>query len=424
MNTKIYLYIDNKKNTKKELKLKINKNIIKILLNIDEYENYKINNNIKKIQDIININTNNKLYVQINNTIDTEISNNIVSKINNIIYKNKNIKKCNLLNFCYESNNLMNELTLYKNIVIDPNKNPDTYIDYIKSQIPENYNILIFKLNTSCLKKIFPLTTAVGAGSIYSSYFVHIFPKKINNTNNIFLIGKAVTYDSGGLNLKTSSMENMKVDMAGSALLLSLIKLLNNDNNYHLLFPIVENMISNTALRPGMVVTTSNNKTIEINNIDAEGRLCIVDAIDYINTLIKINNINKKSCFILDIATLTGNVTYITDKISSVCMTNVKGENYIYNILYAGEKTGEYVDYLQLRKEYLDGLKSVVAEIKCSSDTIKSGCIIGGTFINYFCDPEIPWMHIDIAGKVLINNKVTSYGLNLLLYFLKNLKIE
>jgi len=217
----------------------------------------------------------------------------------------------------------------------------------------------------------------------------------------------------------------MKIDMAGSALLLSLIHLQKNDNhNYNLLFPIVENMISKTAIRPGMVVTTSNNKTVEINNTDAEGRLCIVDAINYINTLINVNNIKKKLCFILDIATLTGNVTLITDKISSICMCNKKGQKYISNLLNAGKKTGEYIDYLQLRKEYLDGLKSIVANIKNSSDNIKSGCLIGGTFIKYFCDSEIPWIHIDIAGKVLINENITSYGLNLLYYFLKNLKIE
>lgn len=424
---KIYLYVDNQKNNEKKLKININKNIIKILLNINNLSHYNLNNNINKIKNLISIYSNIKLYIKINELINIDISNNFISKINNIIYKNKYISKFKLLNFSNESKNLMNELILYKNIVIEPNKTPETYLNYIKQNIPENYDILIFKLNTENFKQIFPLINAVGIGSIYTSYFIHILPKNINyNNNNIYLIGKAVTYDSGGLNIKSSHMENMKVDMAGSALLLSLINLLkiNPQHNYNLLFPIVENMISNTAIRPGMVVTASNNVTIEINNTDAEGRLCIADAINYINFLININNINKKLCFILDIATLTGNVTLITDKIASICMCNIKAQKYIQNLLNAGEITGDYIDYLQLRNEYLDGLKSNIADIKNSSDTIKSGCIIGGTFINYFCDSEIPWIHIDIAGKVLINDNVTSYGLNLLYYFFKNLKIE
>jgi len=426
MNIKIYLYIDNQINEKQKLKININKNIIKILLNINNISHYHLNNEINKIKNLFSIYSNIKLYVKINELINIDISNNIISKISNITYKSKYVKQCKLLNFPVESLTLMNELNLYKNIVIEPNKNPESYLNYIKTHIPSNYDMLIFKLDNDSIKSLFPLTNAIGMGSNYTSYFVHILPKNINyNKNNIYLIGKAVTYDSGGLNIKFSNMENMKIDMAGSALLLSLIHLQKNDNhNYNLLFPIVENMISKTAIRPGMVVTTSNNKTVEINNTDAEGRLCIVDAINYINTLINVNNIKKKLCFILDIATLTGNVTLITDKISSICMCNKKGQKYISNLLNAGKKTGEYIDYLQLRKEYLDGLKSIVANIKNSSDNIKSGCLIGGTFIKYFCDSEIPWIHIDIAGKVLINENITSYGLNLLYYFLKNLKIE
>jgi leucyl aminopeptidase len=333
-----------------------------------------------------------------------------------------------ILNLSKNMTIISNELKLYKDVVMDPNKNPDTYLKYILGRIPKGYKTNVFKISKD--KKyspgnMFPLTKSVGIGSSYNTYFVHIMPKLINPKNkNIYLIGKAVTFDGGGLNLKGhgSHIEDMKTDMTGSAIIISVLNLLSlnkEDSKYniHLLAPIVENIISNTATRPGMVITTMNNRTVEIVNTDAEGRLCLADALEYIN--MKLID-RKKDNIIIDIATLTGNTQYITNGISCIVMGNEISSKYINKMVETGEKVGEYVDTLKLRPEYLDYLISPVADImNVAGPDVKCGCIEGGTFLNYFADPTVPWIHMDVASNTFIDRKPTSYGINLLYSFIK-----
>jgi leucyl aminopeptidase len=322
-----------------------------------------------------------------------------------------------------EPSNLMNELKLYKNIVMDPNKNPETYLEYIKSRVPTNYNIEIKNLKEF---NKFPLTKAVGDGSSYNTYFVHIKPNiESNDKKTIYLVGKSVTYDSGGLNIKTRDMHEMKTDMAGSAIIISVLNILafsNYDNNYniHLLIPVVENMIGNTAIRPGQVIKSYNSKLVEITDTDAEGRLCLADCLEYINKDLLINK-NLNNCLIIDIATLTGSAVAITSEIASITMCNEKGEEYKNKLIQVGENVGEYLEYLKLRPEYLDFLKSKVADIKNLNHDVKAGCIVGGTFLNYFTTENCPWIHLDIAPNAYIKEVSMSYGVNLLVEFIKQL---
>lgn len=314
----------------------------------------------------------------------------------------------------------MNELSIYKNIIMNPNKTPDTYLKYIKSRIPNNYKLKYFNTEKT---KLFPLTRAVGIGSKYNSYFVHIKPKKINNKNkSLYLIGKAITFDTGGINLKTGDFSDMKIDMTGSALLISVLNLLSFnkiDKNYniHIIMSIAENMIGNTATKPGTVIKSMNNINIEIINSDAEGRLCLVDGIEYVNKFL----IKNTNALILDIATLTGNKDQITSTISSLTTANDKGSIYINKLFSIGETIGEYIDYLKIRPEYLKSLKSQVADIKNISQTVRADCIMAGTFLSYFINNNIPWIHIDLGGIVYINSIINSYGINLLYEFIKAL---
>jgi leucyl aminopeptidase len=410
----IEIFFINKNNT---INIKIiNKNInkIHIIINIYNLSNYEIFKLINKLNNIISIYDKIK---QFNIKFDKNINtcSKILTKLNDIIYKyhfdvNK-IKIYNVSNYCI---NLMNELFIYKDIVMNPNKNPDNYVKYVKSRIPSNYTYKLFNINKS---NLFPLSKAVGMGSSYNSYFIHIYPKKIlKNKKNIYMIGKAITYDSGGLNLKSQYMELMKFDMIGSSILISIINLIDyNKHNIHVLLPIVENMIGPNSIKPGNVIKTINNKTVEIINTDAEGRLCIVDAINYCN------NIIEKNSIIIDIATLTGNTSHITGFISSICTTNDKGYEYYNKLANIGNKIGENVDYLKLREDYLDLLKSEVADIKSININYKFGCILAGAFINYFVNSNIPWIHIDLASCVYKNEKILSYGINLLYKFLINI---
>ena len=409
----------------------IDKKLFYIQINLFNINMYNLDKEINKINDLINFNNKIKMIkIIFENKINSQLTNIIISKLNNVLYSYVKMIKNELLSFSLETKkinnlniesiNLMNELILYKNIVMDPNKTPDTYLEYIKSRIPNNYDIIVNNLDKA------PLTKAVGAGSLYNSYFIHIKPKIEDNTKKtIFLIGKSITYDSGGLNLKSSHMCDMKTDMTGSALLVSVLNLLAfnklDTNNIHLLIPIAENMIGNTATRPGQVIKSYNSKTVEITDIDAEGRLCMADCLEYINIDL-LNDKDPNNCLIIDVATLTGNARLITAGIASISMCNQKAENYKDQLIKISEVTGEYLEYIKLRPEYLDFLKSQVADIKnLNLDIRAGGCIIAGTFLHYFAGDIVPWIHLDIAPSSYVKERAVSYGINLLYEFIKQL---
>lgn len=393
---------------------------VNVRLNINDIDNYDLMTNMNKIKDLFNIyNKVSKINIKFDKNINNEDINKLISKSSDILYNYNEKYKIKMNNISDENYNLMKELTIYKNIVMDPNKNPDTYLSYIKARVPINYKINV----ETVTKKNYPLTNAVGTGSKHDSYFVHIYPKKYNkNSKDVYLIGKAITYDSGGLNLKSSHMAEMKVDMIGSGIITSVLNLLTGikdyKNNIHLIIPIAENMISNTATKPGMVIRTMTGKTVEITDTDAEGRLCIADALEYTNKIIK----NKKNSLIIDVATLTGNTQYITSGVSSIIMGNNIADTYINDLINLGEETGEYLDYLKIRKDYLHHLQTPIADIKNHCDRTRSGCVTAGAFLNYFTSDNVPWIHLDVASSTFINNIPKSYGINLLFEFLKNLK--
>ena len=408
--------------------IETNKDGLLIKINIFNLSNYNLVNQILKINDLIHIYEQIKrINIVFDVKINKSITNIILTKLNDILYKYYSItKEIKLYQVEDESIKLMEELTKYKNIVMDPNKTPDSYLEYVKNNVPSDYKISV---KTLLNDNIFPLTHAVGLGSNFNSYFVHVSPSNPSPNNlDIFLVGKAVTYDAGGLNIKMQMMEEMKIDMTGSAIILSVLRLLKSNNfdsnlNIHLLIPIVENMVSSKSIKPGSVIETMSGRKVEIVNTDAEGRLCIVDCIDWINKKL----VTKPSrTLIIDIATLTGNTMHITSGISSIIMSNNVAIKYADKMINIGEEIGEYLDYLKIRKEYEQMLKTPVADIKNLNTDIKAGCIIGGTFIHYFTNKNIPWIHIDLGVATFINSMPLSYGVNLLYTFLKylNKKID
>jgi leucyl aminopeptidase len=405
-------------------------NSAKLAINVFNLSICNLKKELNKINNLIIINeTSSKKIKRINIIFDKKIdslySKTILGKLNDVLYSyyptTKEIKMYNVNQNC---SNYMTEVVKYKDITMDPMKTPDTYVEYIKLNTPNDYNIKVFNVNET---NDFPLTKAVGLGSSYQSYFVHISPKNINTNNkNIFLIGKAITYDSGGLNIKLRYMEEMKTDMIGSAILISVVKLLNLDKrdnkfNIHILIPVAENMIGNKAIKPGSVIKSSSGKLIEIVNTDAEGRLCMIDAIDYVQQKL-INNLDISKCIMIDIATLTGNTDHITSGFSSLSMCNSKGLLFIDELIKIGENIGEYVDFLKIREEYLESLKSTVADIVNINKEIKADCVIAGTFLNYFVDKKLPWVHLDLGVGVFVDKKPLSYGINLLYEFILQLK--
>ena len=233
--------------------------------------------------------------------------------------------------------------------------------------------------------------------------------------NNLALIGKGITFDSGGLNLKSAlGMRNMKGDMAGGAAVMGAMKAIHALNlkvNVMGLIPATENMPGNEAQRPGDIVRAMNSVTIEIDNTDAEGRLVLADALCFAE--------QKGFTRIIDVATLTGAVrTALGDK-----YIGIFGNDPVFTseVLKAGNCQGEKMWELPTDHGYLEQLNSDVADIKNSGGP-SAGSITGAMFIGKFAD-KASWVHLDIAAVSKIMSVVgyqvkgaTGVGVRSLIY--------
>ena len=243
--------------------------------------------------------------------------------------------------------------------------------------------------------------------------------EEADKKDTLVLVGKGITFDSGGLSLKSSGgMETMKDDMAGAAAVLGAMQAIGGfkpDLHVVGLIAASENMPSGTAQRPGDVVTSYGGKTIEILNTDAEGRLVLADALGYAN------NFNPKA--VIDLATLTGAVvTSLGRYAAGVMGTNQK---LVDQLILAAEKTHERVWQLPLWDDYEEALKSEVADIKNTGDGT-AGAIAGGIFLKKFTE-DYPWIHIDIGGTAFdikgssyISKGGSGYGTRLLIQFVRD----
>ena len=209
--------------------------------------------------------------------------------------------------------------------------------------------------------------------------------------DTIALIGKGLTYDSGGYSLKPSQgMLNMKTDMAGAAAVIgtmAAIATLNLKLNVVAIVAACENMVSGDAYRPGDVVRSMSGKTIEVQNTDAEGRLTLIDAIHY---AIEREHASK----IIDIATLTGAAVGALGTSISAVVTN--DQAWYNNLEQVSKITGENIWQLPAFEGYKDLLKSDIADLRNIGGQW-GGAITAALFIQEFVQ-DLPWMHIDIAG--------------------------
>lgn len=431
MNFIINIISDTIKN--KRINLKTEKEYLLIFFNILNITNIEISKNLNKIKSIIDGEKNDKSQYNIilDRVIPTDQVNKIICKLHDILYKFYPApNKINLYNANTETKILFNELNYYKNIIMQPNKNNKIYLDYLLSRIPPNYKSIVFEVKSEPDSKdfdLFPLIRAVNSAGSKPGYFIHILPKKIDPEKfNIFLVGKGVIFDSGGINLKTKHIEEMKIDISGSSMVFSVLNLLastgyDSKYNIHVCIPIVENLIDKDSYLPGSVLTSMSNKTIEVINTDAEGRLILVDSLDFINMFL-LKELDPKKCLILDVATLTSNVSLISAGFSGIIMGNSLANNYLIKLMEISDNTGEYVDRLCLREEILEVLKSNTADLtNKATDENNANCIIAGTFLNYFVNKEYPWIHFDIGIIAYKGRMQTSYGLNLLFEFIKGL---
>jgi len=262
---------------------------------------------------------------------------------------------------------------------------------------------------------------AVGRGSTHEPKL--IIMRHLGNPEHhqetIALIGKGITFDSGGYCIKSAQgMSNMKDDMGGAAAVIGTmcaIATMKLKVNVVGIIAACENMISGDAYHTGDVITSMSGKTIEVVNTDAEGRLTLCDAINYA--------LEKEHCDrIIDIATLTGAaVTALGTQISAVITNN---EPWLEQLKNAAHFTGENIWQLPAFEEYKEQLKSEIADLKNSGGP-SAGAITAGLFLQEFVQNK-PWLHIDIAGTAfkdkeygIYNYGATGAGVRLLTTLLK-----
>ncbi len=211
----------------------------------------------------------------------------------------------------------------------------------------------------------------------------------------VVLVGKGVTFDSGGLNLKPSnSIYEMHMDMSGAAAVIHTVALaakLKVKKHIIGLVPSVENMPSGSAFRPGDVLKSLSGKTIEVLNTDAEGRLILADALTYAK--------RYKPAVVLDAATLTGASMSALGTYASAVMT--RDDALRTQVLDAAERSGDYAWPLPLWDEYEEMVKGVFADVTNSSPIRYGGAIEGGMFLWQFAkELECPWVHVDMAPRM------------------------
>jgi leucyl aminopeptidase len=268
---------------------------------------------------------------------------------------------------------------------------------------------------------------AVGQGSSAKPRFIVVEynPKGIvSSQKKIVLVGKGVTFDTGGYCIKPwQGMSEMKADMSGAALVAGTM-LAAAKANFPIkilgVIPAAENMINGEAMRPGDVVKTASGKTIEVGHTDAEGRMILADALDYAS--------KQKPDEIIDFATLTGAcVVALGLNAAGLFTKNDKLAEDLYKI---GMKTNDRVWRLPMWDEYHKDNESKIADVNNDGGRW-GGAIVAAKFLENFVDKKIPWAHIDIAGPAIANdltnyNKtyMTGFGVRLVFEYLSQITLE
>ncbi len=324
---------------------------------------------------------------------------------------------------------LMNAVYFARNLQNEPSNEltPEIFAKLVKAEaVKRNIKVTVFDEKEIEKRKMNGLIS-VGKGSINKPRFVVLEYKPALKKNKKFklfkvaLVGKGMTFDSGGISLKPSkSMGEMKNDMAGAAVVAaSIISAADNKLPIHLfgIIPLAENMPSGSAFKPGDVIKTASGKTVEIEDTDAEGRVILSDALDYASKL--------KPDQIIDFATLTGSCVVALGEFVAGMFSN--RDELADNLFQSGLKTYERVWRLPIWDDYAKLIESDIADVK-NLGIRWAGAITAAKFLEKFVDKKIKWAHLDIAGPSIhhnfrsyTNKYMTAFGVRLVYDYLNRL---
>ncbi len=297
---------------------------------------------------------------------------------------------------------------------------PERFVEKIK-ELKKQYGWKLEILDEKELERRgFGALLAVARGSENPPYLVVASYKAPRAKKTVAVVGKGVTFDSGGISLKPSrNMEEMKYDMSGAAVALGTLVSVSATRlpvNLVAAFPLVENLPSGKATRPGDVVKSYSGKSIEVINTDAEGRLILADALSYVEKKY------QPDCMV-DLATLTGAVVVALGHLAAAVFATE--EEYLRQLQEAGDISGERLWPLPLWDEYAELMKSPIADVRNISTQPGAGTITAAKFLQKFVE-NTPWIHLDIAGtaynmpeKSYRPKGPTGFGVRLLWYWLK-----
>ena len=344
------------------------------------------------------------------------IFNRYLKAANNSSYKTKYSIDKNL-------NNLLLSINFLKRLVSEPSNivYPETFAKLAKKEINNN-NVKVNILNKNNIKKIgLNCLLAVNQGSNKEPRVVE-FSSKNNKQKHydILFVGKGVCFDTGGISIKPSlGMEDMKWDMAGAAVVASIIKYLSNKKNnftFAGIVGLVENMPDGKAYKPGDVIKSYKGINVEVLNTDAEGRLVLADIISY-------GCEKYKPKIVIDFATLTGAIMVALGQQYAGLYSN---DDQLAEALYkSGLYTNEKVWRMPLHEDFDKELNSPFVDLKNISNNRYGGSVTAAQFLQRFVPNKTKWAHLDIAGVTWkasgdrMNNKgATGFGLTLIADFI------
>jgi len=286
-------------------------------------------------------------------------------------------------------------ITLARNLGSEPGNKlwPQRFVEHVESAFEGADNVTVTVLDANGIRELgMGALMGVGQGSIHDPRLLVVeYRGAGGNEAPVALVGKGITFDTGGISLKANEdMWYMKSDLSGAAAVAGTVLAAarrGEDINVVGVMPLAENMPSQDAIRPGDVLTTMSGKTVEIMSTDAEGRLLLIDAVYYAQ-------VEFEPRLLLNIATLTGSAARATGDEYAVVIT--RDLDLSLEMMDVGEVAGEDVWPLPLHPNHFTQIESPIADIKNTGGT--PGASIGAAVIGTNVADDLPWIHLDIAG--------------------------